>query len=109
MGDFGIIHCDVKPENILVTGRKLTLKDRRSGESYEVPEVKLGDLGLANLVIGSKLATRVCGSRSYMAPEMLRGEAYRESVDIFSLGVVMYELLYGCPPFSADCPTVLKS
>lgn len=85
----GVVHRDVKPANILV---------REDGL------VKLADFGVARLDTFSEL-TRTgesVGSPSYIAPEMLRGEAVDGRADIFSLGVLVYELLTGRKPFTGD-------
>lgn len=43
----------------------------------------------------------LCGTLDYLSPEMIRGEKYDESVDIWAIGIIMYELLVGKPPFEA--------
>jgi serine/threonine protein kinase len=86
----GILHRDIKPSNIL-------LKDDR--------EVKLSDFGLSILLDPDMVdtqSTSLMGSPLYMAPERLKEEALTQHSDIYSLGVVMYELLTGRPPFLAD-------
>jgi hypothetical protein len=85
----GVVHRDVKPANILV---------REDGL------VKLADFGVARLDASSDL-TRTgesVGSPSYIPPEMLRGEAVDGRADLFSLGVLLYELLTGRKPFQGD-------
>ncbi|MDQ2855379.1 MAG: serine/threonine-protein kinase, partial [Acidobacteriota bacterium] len=93
-----IIHRDIKPENIMV---------RRDGI------VKVLDFGLAKLTgeksaaIDSEVDTRfktdpgaVLGTTSYMSPEQARGRECDERTDIFSLGIVIYEMVTGCLPFA---------
>jgi len=85
----GIIHRDIKPSNIL-------LKNDR--------EVKISDFGLAMLIDPDMVDTQsiaLMGSPRYMAPERVNEEALTHHSDIYSLGVVMYELLTGHTPFSA--------
>jgi serine/threonine protein kinase len=62
------------------------------------------DFGFAALDGGSKLTLQgtVVGSLTYMAPERLRGEVPDERADLYSIGIVMFELLTGCPPYSAE-------
>jgi beta-lactam-binding protein with PASTA domain/predicted Ser/Thr protein kinase len=91
--EHGIIHRDVKPHNILLT---------RSGR------VKVTDFGIAKAITGSTItyqtSTHVLGSVHYFSPEQARGSAANAKSDIYSLGVVMYEMLTGVLPFSGDSP-----
>jgi eukaryotic-like serine/threonine-protein kinase len=82
----GIVHCDVKPANVLITvGGK----------------VKVGDFGVARLAEGTSQApsATVAGTPRYMSPEQARGRATGPSTDVYSAGVVLYEMLAGKPPF----------
>ncbi|OJJ66646.1 hypothetical protein ASPBRDRAFT_137315 [Aspergillus brasiliensis CBS 101740] len=92
--DRGIIHRDIKPENILVANKDLT--------------VKLGDFGLAKIIGEDSFTTTLCGTPTYVAPEILRERRYRKytkAVDVWSLGVVLYICLCGFPPFSDELYT----
>lgn len=84
----GIVHRDVKPANIMM---------------LESGVVKLADFGIAQLP-GSGLTTAdtVLGSPKYMSPEQIAGQKADGRSDIFSLGVVLYELLTGQSPFAGD-------
>jgi serine/threonine protein kinase len=96
--DKGIVHRDIKPENIFVL-------PERNGEH----PVKLLDFGLAKLADGDADArtTRagcIMGTPSYMSPEQVRGKAIDGRADVYSLGIVAYELFAGAVPFFADTP-----
>ncbi|KAI5061195.1 hypothetical protein GOP47_0023700 [Adiantum capillus-veneris] len=82
----GIMHRDIKPENILLV------------EDSDTSPVKLADFGLALEFSAGQKFSGIAGSSYYMAPEILEGE-YSAEIDIWSVGVVMYVLLSGAPPF----------
>lgn len=88
-----IVHRDVKPHNILLT---------KSGQ------VKVTDFGIARAITGNTIThhqeNSVLGSVHYFSPEQARGAATDEKTDIYSLGVVMYEMLTKRLPFSGDSP-----
>lgn len=86
-----IIHRDIKPHNIMMT------KDNR---------VKVGDFGIAKAVTQATITTHgdVLGSVHYFSPEQARGGYMDERSDIYSLGIVLYELLTGQVPFSGETP-----
>lgn len=91
----GIVHRDVKPANILLAaGDSITL-----GDPAAAGAVKLGDFGVARLAAGSSDDATVAGTPRYMAPEQARGRAASPPCDIYSVGVVLYEMLAGRPPF----------
>lgn len=86
----GVVHRDIKPSNILVT------RDH---------DVKIGDFSIAQLNKPDITETQpigMMGSPRYMSPEQLREDEVTSQTDLFSLGIVMYELLTGKHPFSAD-------
>ncbi|MEM9774017.1 MAG: protein kinase [Chloroflexota bacterium] len=95
----GIIHRDLKPSNIFLDERQ---------NAY------LADFGLAKPVSGSYDLTRtdegISGTPEYMSPEQVRGMKLDGRTDIYSLGIIMFQLLVGYPPFSGQNPmeTVLK-
>jgi len=84
----GVVHRDIKPANIMIT------KDRL---------VKVMDFGIAKMASTSKTQTDVVlGTPTYMSPEQIAGKKVDGRSDVFSLGVVLFELLTGQPPFTAD-------
>ena len=85
-----VVHRDIKPENILIVGK----------ESSGLLHVKLIDFGTAKIFSESKNKALV-GSSYYIAPEVIRGK-YDEACDLWSIGVVMYIMLVGTPPFNGD-------
>ncbi|HEX2572099.1 MAG TPA: serine/threonine-protein kinase [Polyangia bacterium] len=85
----GIVHRDIKPENIFVI--------EVDGDYY----LKLLDLGVA-LPTGGETLSAVAGTPAYFSPEAAAGGAVDARADIYSLGVVLYELLTGAPPFLGD-------
>jgi serine/threonine protein kinase len=92
-----IIHRDLKPDNIILQGKEAA-----------TVMVKVVDFGVAKLV-GDGVSTgsltvegKVCGSPAYMSPEQCRGAEFDYRADIYSLGIVIFEMLSGKRPFVAD-------
>ena len=89
-----IIHRDVKPHNIMITNEGI---------------VKLAAFGIARAVNDATLSTgsKIVGSVHYFSPEQARGNYVDERSDIYSLGIVMYEMLTGKVPFDGDNPVTV--
>jgi serine/threonine protein kinase len=79
-----IVHRDLKLANILLNSIE-----------EEVLDIRIADFGLAKKLRPGQLISEKCGTPTYIAPEVLRGEPYSFKVDIFSLGSIMYNLLTG--------------
>ena len=91
----GIVHRDIKPANILVAGGDVKIADFRG-------EVKISDFGAAYLRKSHAVQTAAMGSPFYMSPEQIEGKDLTFHSDMYSLGVVLYELLTGQRPFTGD-------
>ncbi len=77
-----ILHRDIKPENIL----------------FHKNTLKIADFGWSNR--NDAFRNTFCGTPDYLSPEMIKGTGHDEKLDIWTLGILMYELLHGKPPFS---------
>jgi len=100
--EHGVIHRDIKPENIFIT---------RDHDGHEV--LKLVDFGIAKLVGGGSNDTRmtkaglIFGTPAYMSPEQAMGMEADVRADLYAVGVILYEMLEGTPPFESDDPVKL--
>jgi predicted Ser/Thr protein kinase len=95
--DFQVVHRDLKPDNILISNRGKT---------------KILDFGISKLIDDKHRLTAtgsMVGTPAYMAPEQVKGEPVDATADIYSLGMILYELLHGEPPFTGQLPSVLHS
>ena len=87
----GLVHCDIKPHNILTT---------------KAGRIKVTDFGIAKAVTSATMTHTgtIIGSVHYFSPEQAKGAAVGAKSDIYSLGVVMYEMLTGTVPFNGETP-----
>ena len=92
------MHRDLKPENFMIKINK-----------FNKPQVKLIDFGFATYIPkeGEKI-TEYLGTREYAAPEILQESGYREKVDEWAIGVIMYNMLTGYEPFKGNTPSEIK-
>merc|ERR1712176_1137562 len=82
-----IIYRDLKPENLLLN---------------DLGHVKVTDMGLAKFVIGKTYTT--CGTPDYFAPELISSSGHTNAVDWWTLGILLFELMSGHPPFESAYP-----
>ncbi len=101
--DQGVVHRDIKPENVFIT---------HDHEHREV--LKLVDFGIAKLVGGAAEGQRkmtkaglVFGTPAYMSPEQALGQEADGRADLYSTGIILYEMINGTPPFRSDDPVAL--
>jgi hypothetical protein len=95
----GVIHGDIKPANILVT---------------EDGKVKLGDFGIARFATQVSRSGQLMGTPAYLSPEQILGETQSTRSDLFSLGILLYQMVTGVAPFegssvSAVCAQILSA
>uniref|UniRef100_A0A3B3CD38 non-specific serine/threonine protein kinase n=1 Tax=Oryzias melastigma TaxID=30732 RepID=A0A3B3CD38_ORYME len=85
-----VAHCDLKPENVLLA----------SADSF--PQVKLCDFGFARIIGEKSFRRSVVGTPAYLAPEVISSNGYNRSLDMWSVGVIIYVSLSGTFPFNED-------
>lgn len=81
--EMNVIYRDLKPENLLIT---------KNGH------IKITDFGLSK---NNEVSKTYCGTPEYLAPEIVKGDPYDSSVDLWCLGCLIFEMLAGYPPFTA--------
>ncbi|XP_022913923.1 serine/threonine-protein kinase D1 isoform X2 [Onthophagus taurus] len=85
-----IAHCDLKPENVLLSS------------DADFPQVKLCDFGFARIIGEKSFRRSIVGTPAYLAPEVLLNKCYNRSLDMWSVGVIVYVSLSGTFPFNED-------
>uniref|UniRef100_A0AAF5CW49 Protein kinase C n=1 Tax=Strongyloides stercoralis TaxID=6248 RepID=A0AAF5CW49_STRER len=85
-----VVHCDMKPENILLAS------------DSDFPQIKLCDFGFARIIGERSFRRSVVGTPAYLAPEVLRNKGFNRSLDMWSVGVIVYVSLSGTFPFNED-------
>jgi serine/threonine protein kinase len=96
MAAYKIIHRDIKPSNILLHNNDI---------------IKIADFGFCKAMeTKDEMCKTLVGSPVYMAPELLKGENYTDKVDVWSLGVLLYEMVYRkCPYEENNIPSLIKT
>ena len=93
LNKYNIMHRDLKPDNIF----------------FHNDVIKVGDFGFCKSLEKAQMTKTMLGSPIYMAPEILNGQIYSNKADIWSIGVVLYEMLYGyCPFESSSIPKLIE-
>lgn len=87
MHSLGIVHRDLKPQNILI---------KSEGDNKII---KIADFGFARFLKDTQTAETICGSPLYMSPEILKCQRYSDNTDIWSFGIILYELITGNIPY----------
>ncbi len=83
--NYKLIHRDIKPKNILLTNNRKILK--------------IADFGFAKIIKTPLLKEKICGSPFYMAPEIMNNDVYNDQADLWSVGIILYEMIYGIHPY----------
>ncbi len=97
----GIVHRDLKPENIMMIRRR---DGREEIKVCDFGIAKIQETGDSNTSAPITVAGIVCGTPEYMSPEQCRGEALDGRADIYSVGVILYQMITNVLPFVADSP-----
>ncbi len=83
--NYKLIHRDIKPKNILLSNNRKILK--------------IADFGFAKIIKTPLLKEKICGSPLYMAPEIMNNDVYNNQADLWSVGIILYEMIYGIHPY----------
>lgn len=89
----GVIHRDIKPENLLLDSHG---------------NLKIADFGWSVHAVRNNRRDTVCGTLDFLAPEMCEGLRYDYSIDVWSIGILLYEMLFGSPPFEESSEVQTK-
>lgn len=87
-----IIFRDLKPDNVVIDGRGRT-------QLYQIIDALLTDFGLSKEGVYNNITKSFCGSIAYLSPEVLMKRGHSRTVDWYLVGVLLYELIVGIPPY----------
>lgn len=120
INDLNILHRDLKLDNIFIHFKKLSVDDvfgnpeklemhKKVAILNEEVNIVIGDLGFARELAPTDMAESKLGSPLFMAPELLKGHKYDSKVDVWSLGIMFYEMLTGFTPFTGIIESFMLS